>query len=304
MALATRPKPPAHHKKRAGKHHRTTRHYLKPYLPYLPLLAIMALGFFASTLLAHGSVLGRQTDLTPATLLQDTNAQRAADRESALSLNDQLTNAAQAKADDMVARNYWSHDTPDGRTPWSFITAAGYTYQLAGENLAYGFSSAATVTSGWMNSAEHRANILNAGYSDVGFGIASSTDFNGSGPETVIVALYATPVTTGAVHMSFSVPATAANSGGNVLGAKKASYAQQISVVQLLTKGQAPWSVTLVAVIGAVALTIFAYRHGRAWHRAVRYSEAYVASHPWFDVFIVTIGTLSFILSRSAGFIR
>jgi len=37
-----------------------------------------------------------------------------------------LDSAAQAKANDMAARSYWSHNTPDGQTPWTFMTAAGY----------------------------------------------------------------------------------------------------------------------------------------------------------------------------------
>lgn len=306
MALATRPKPSAHHKKRVGKHHKTTRHYIKPYLPYLPLVAIMAIGLFASSLVgSHGAVLGNQTDMSPVALLQETNRERQADDETVLQMNTQLSAAAQAKADDMVAHNYWSHNTPDGRQPWSFMTAAGYNYQLAGENLAYGFSNAAAVTTGWMNSTEHRANILNARYQDIGFGIATSPNFNGSGPETVVVAMYGTPVTAAATAANSQPTALAAGTtDSNVLGVERVSATQQISFVQLLTKGRMPWSVTLVAVFGAVALTAFAYRHGRAWRRMWRQSEAYVASHPLFDIFVVSIGTLSFVLSRSVGFIR
>ena len=306
MALATRPKPQVHHKKRSGKHHKTaSKHYLKPYLPYLPMVAVMLVGFVVSNIVAgHSSVLGAEANISPARLLADTNSERSADNEAALSMNDKLTAAAQAKANDMVARNYWSHDTPDGKQPWSFMTAAGYSYQLAGENLAYGFSDADAVTSGWMNSPKHKANILNAGYREVGFGIASSPNFNGSGPEVVVVAMYGSSVTTpdNTVHIQFGVPGTSTNS--NVLGLSNAANTQQISFIQLLTRGQAPWSVTAVAVIGAIALTIFVLRHGRAFHRALRQSEAYIVSHPWFDIFIVTVGTLSFSLSRSVGFIR
>lgn len=306
MALATRPKPQVHHKKRSGKHHKTdSKHYVKTYLPYLPMIAIMVVGFVVSNIISgHSSVLGAEANISPARLLTDTNSQRAADNESALSMNDKLTAAAQAKANDMVARNYWSHDTPDGKLPWSFMTAAGYSYQLAGENLAYGFSDADAVTNGWMNSPKHRANVLNAAYREVGFGIASSPNFNGSGPEVVVVAMYGSAVAApdNTVHIQFGVPAT--NTNSNVLGLNDVAHTQQVSFIQLLTRGQAPWSVTVVAVMGAVALTIFVLRHGRGVHRAFRQSEAYIVSHPWFDVFIVSVGTLSFVLSRSVGFIR
>ncbi len=41
MALATRPRPTAHTRKRQAKHHRQNKHYIKAYLPYLPMLAIV-----------------------------------------------------------------------------------------------------------------------------------------------------------------------------------------------------------------------------------------------------------------------
>ena len=44
MALATRPKPKSHHKKRQAQHHRHSKHYVKAYLPYLPMLAIVGMG--------------------------------------------------------------------------------------------------------------------------------------------------------------------------------------------------------------------------------------------------------------------
>ena len=48
MALATRPKPKVHHRKRQAKHHRQSKLYLKPYLPYLPMFAVIGLGVIAN----------------------------------------------------------------------------------------------------------------------------------------------------------------------------------------------------------------------------------------------------------------
>jgi hypothetical protein len=126
-------------------------------------------------------------------LLDGTNSQRINNGISALALNGVLDNAAQAKANDMAARDYWSHNTPDGQTPWTFMTAAGYSYQLAGENLAYGFATSSDTITGWMNSPGHRANILNGGYTEVGFGIVDIPNYQGTGPETLVVAFYAAP---------------------------------------------------------------------------------------------------------------
>ncbi|QQS18450.1 CAP domain-containing protein [Candidatus Saccharibacteria bacterium] len=132
--------------------------------------------------------------MSSSSLLSGTNSQRAASSLGALALNGVLGQAAQNKANDMVARDYWSHNTPDGQTPWTFITAVGYGYQAAGENLAYGFATASDTITGWMNSPGHRANILNTSFSEVGFGVANSANYQGGGPQTVVVAMYALPV--------------------------------------------------------------------------------------------------------------
>ncbi len=106
--------------------------------------------------------------------------------------NSLLTRAAQNKANDMLARQYFAHNTPDGATPWTFIKATGYNYITAGENLAIDFSEAESVQSAWMNSPGHRANILNANFKEIGIGI-SKGQFNGH--ETIIVVqMFGTPI--------------------------------------------------------------------------------------------------------------
>jgi uncharacterized protein YkwD len=140
------------------------------------------------------SVLSYATSVSQNDLLVSTNSQRSANGVASLSLNAQLNSAAQAKANDMVARDYWSHTTPDGEQPWAFIGRAGYQYKAAGENLAYGFDTSADTVTGWMNSPPHRENLLKDIFVDVGFGIANSPNFVGSGEQTVVVAMYATPL--------------------------------------------------------------------------------------------------------------
>lgn len=196
MTLVAPLKPPAHHRKTTGKHHRHTKTYHKPYWPYLPVVAIVIAGLLlshVSWLPGRPSVLGYATDMSIQELLDDTNQQRTSNGVAALALNGLLDNAAQSKANDMAARDYWSHNTPDGQTPWTFMDAAGYKYQLAGENLAYGFNTAADTLTGWMNSPGHRANILNGGYTEVGFGYINIANYQGTGPETLVVAMYGAP---------------------------------------------------------------------------------------------------------------
>lgn len=194
----TKPKrPTTHSKKRTGQHHKQTHNYAKAYWPYLPILAILIFGMFINTWLGHmhRSVLGYATDMSTQSLLDGTNDQRSANGEKRLAINSLLNQAAQAKAKDMAARDYWSHNTPDGKTPWTFIAATGYSYQRAGENLAYGFATASDTITGWMNSPEHRANILNQYYTQVGFGFINIPDYQGDGPQTLVVAMYAQPAT-------------------------------------------------------------------------------------------------------------
>jgi hypothetical protein len=196
MTLVAPRKPQSHHKKARGKHHRHTKTYHKPYWPYLPLLAIVIVGVILSNsswLAARGMVLSYATDMSIQSLLDDTNSQRINNGVAALALNGLLDNAAQAKANDMAARDYWSHNTPDNQTPWTFMDAAGYKYQLAGENLAYGYANAQDTLIAWMNSPGHRANILNGGYTEVGFGYINIPNYRGTGPETLVVAMYGAP---------------------------------------------------------------------------------------------------------------
>ncbi len=185
-------RPSATHKLRSGRHHRQNHSYLKTYWPYLPILTVVVLAIFANNWLGHQhkNVLGYATDISIQSLLDDTNAQRAANGLPPLTINAELDLAAQTKANDMETQNYWSHDTPEGQTPWSFITAAGYDYQAAGENLAYGFDTASDTLTAWMNSPEHRANILNTTYHDVGFGVVNIANYVGTGPETLVDAMY------------------------------------------------------------------------------------------------------------------
>lgn len=174
--------------------------YLKSLRNIVLVMAI--LGGFAGGFsgLAHHStlVLAYATNVNHSGLLGSTNQQRLAGGLGALGMDSRLNAAAQAKANDMVAKNYWSHTSPDGRQPWDFIIAAGYSYNRAGENLAYGALTSEETVQAWMNSPGHRANIMNAGFTQVGFGFANSANFQERGPQTVVVAMYATP---------YSVPA-------------------------------------------------------------------------------------------------
>lgn len=267
------------------------------------MLLIVGVGLAVNSLWSNGSVLGSSSNFSIDSLLSSTNAQREANNEKPLAANAQLSAAAQAKANDMVSKNYWSHNAPDGQTPWTFIGSAGYQYQAAGENLAYGFASASQVINGWMNSAEHRANILDADYQDVGFGIAESPNFQGKGPEVVIVAEYAQPVPAVA-NISFNVANTSQNSPAAVQGSQTELHAQRVSRVQVLVGGQAAWITMAVSALTGAALAVFVVRHGLRLKRLVLEGEHFVAHHPMLDIVVTIIVTTGFVLTRSSGLIR
>jgi cysteine-rich secretory family protein len=123
----------------------------------------------------YPAVLGDSTSITVTQLLQYTNLEREANGLAPLTLNPDLTKAAQMKANDMFAKDYWAHVSPDGTTPWVWIRKSGYNYLYAGENLARGFDSSSDVVTAWMNSPEHRANLLSPNYTDIGFAVQTGS---------------------------------------------------------------------------------------------------------------------------------
>ncbi|MFJ6350480.1 CAP domain-containing protein [Streptomyces sp. NPDC054835] len=82
-----------------------------------------------------------------------------------------LRTAAQRHADDMSDRDYYAHDTPEGRSPGDRITAAGYDWSTWGENIFRGPHTPAEAVDGWMNSEGHRRNILNCAFKEMGVGV-------------------------------------------------------------------------------------------------------------------------------------
>src|SRR3989344_5554740 len=132
----------------------------------------------------YPSVLGISTNVTSEQLITLVNQKRQENGLPPLSFSPELAVAARDKANDMLSKNYWAHNSPDGKTPWEFFKEAGYNYVYAGENLARGFNTSLDVTNAWMASPTHRANVLSPNYSDVGFAVVTG---NLSGEESVLV---------------------------------------------------------------------------------------------------------------------
>lgn len=101
-----------------------------------------------------------------------TNIERQAKGCPALKVNAALTTSASRHSADMAQNDYFDHNSLDGRSPFDRMKAAGYSYSRAAENIAAGQPTAAAVVAGWMNSAGHRANILNCDLAEIGVGVA------------------------------------------------------------------------------------------------------------------------------------
>lgn len=312
-------------KKRHGLHHSKGRHYSRVYLPYLPAVLIFSLALLLSGIRIRpaSNVMAFATDVSINGLLAATNSQRDLNNRSNLTINKALNDAAQAKANDMVARDYWSHITPDGKEPWIFIDGAGYKYLKAGENLAYGFSDSDSVVSGWMNSPSHKANLLDSEFSEVGFGFANSNNFNGDGKETVVVAMYGKPqVLSTSGQMDGAQPSPSQpdrqETGKSSATSKTAEAAvpntenpvdqvtsnQAVTRIESLTNGNIPWATFAVGLVSGTAIAVMMINHGFRIRRLIRKGESIILHHPVLDVTMISLAVLGLVLAQNIGFIK
>lgn len=113
------------------------------------------------------------------------NESRKAEGLDALALDEDAVAAAQAHADDMFARDYYAHESPEGETARDrYIDAGGNRWRLVAENIARCEACQPPATAGrveelhkgWMNSPGHRANIMSPGLAGFGFGLTVGAD--------------------------------------------------------------------------------------------------------------------------------
>jgi uncharacterized protein YkwD len=293
-----------HGAKRRAKHHRVGKDYLKVYWPYVPILLVVAVGLFFGTPrdTNQEGVLAYATEISNNQLLSETNERREANGKPTLKINESLSSAAQAKANDMAMKNYWSHYTPSGEAPWTFIDKSGYAYSKAGENLAYGFATSDETVNGWMNSPTHKANMLDETFSEVGFGFANAEDFNRSGEETIVVAMYGQP--TKSQTIATIAPNTHTNGAFTTTSSAAEPDAKSVSLAQKLTGGTAPWLPFAIGLISGFMLLFVTFKHGLAFKRALIHGEQFVLHHPVLDIVFVSFVMVGYVLSQTSGFIR
>ena len=139
----------------------------------------------------NGSPVDDRDDAAPseiASIVDAMNRERAARGLTPLRINRRLTLAANDRVGDMLSKHYFDHVSPEGMSPFKWVEREGYAYHEVGENLAIGYRSDAVVD-GWMRSPGHRANILGAGYDEVGVAVAPESPMRGYAAP-LVVALY------------------------------------------------------------------------------------------------------------------
>ena len=105
-----------------------------------------------------------------AEMLELVNKERLAVGLRPLEADPEMLPVARAHSADMFARGYFSHQTPEGKSPFDRIREAGVRFRTAGENLALA-PTVEIAHRGLMNSPGHRENILRPQFGRVGIGI-------------------------------------------------------------------------------------------------------------------------------------
>ena len=118
-----------------------------------------------------------QVSNVQASVAASVNEQRANAGLPSVKIDERLTSAAQAHANDIAQRQVLTHTGSDGTNAGQRITVYGYGWTTWAENAAAGQQTPADVMNSWMNSAGHRANILNGSMIDIG--IAAAVGSNG-----------------------------------------------------------------------------------------------------------------------------
>ncbi len=105
------------------------------------------------------------------------NEARAENGLQPLTASAEISRVARVKSQDMADNGYFSHTSPTYGTPFQMLTTFGITYKTAGENIAYGQRTPQEVVTGWLNSPGHRANILNASFTQIGVGYVAAGNY-------------------------------------------------------------------------------------------------------------------------------
>lgn len=113
-----------------------------------------------------------------ASVLQQVNAIRSANKLSPFVADAHLAQLAIIKAQDMINRGYFEHESPYYGHPWDMAGLFDYEYTSYGENIARNFVTAKETVDAWMASPKHRANILKPTFTHIGIGAQKTKSGN------------------------------------------------------------------------------------------------------------------------------
>ncbi len=146
------------------------------------------LAFFLMMIVAASAAAGDfSNEITVDNVVALMNEHRAGHGLAPLHHDADLSKAADDRMRDMVDGAWWSHESPEGTSPFIWLRARNYDYAYAGENLAVGFETARLLVASWMESAGHRQNILGVQFSDCGIAIIEGSTKGPMSGKSVVV---------------------------------------------------------------------------------------------------------------------
>lgn len=190
-------------------------------------------------------------------LIQLTNEYRRDNNLNTLTVNPRLTQAAVNKAKDILAKQYFSHTSPDGRKFSDWIKDVNYSYFYVGENLAIDFTNPQDVFAAWLNSPKHKENIVRPEFQEIGIADISG-EFEGHQTQ-VVVQLFGSRVLGASetpTSTASSTPAALAASQNSLAGltlANAANFDYRRLLVQ--ADGWLTWAIVAAAVLLLLFLT-------------------------------------------------
>lgn len=214
-------------------------------------------------------------DVTKSALFNMTNQEREALGLNTLKENPQLAEAAYQKAQDMLANDYFSHQSPAGLSPWHWFQRTNYSYQAAGENLAIGFLDSDEVVRAWINSPSHRANLLSPGFEEMGIAVLTG-EFEGQ-ETTVVVQHFGSPL---------AQVVEAKETTEKIKEAKPQSAEPQPAEPEIEIKQEVEEDVSVKQVAGMGAVEFMAVDYPNLFEEIVLYSLAFIVLALLLDVFI------------------
>lgn len=126
-------------------------------------------------------------EITRDNVLAQMNAYRADRGLPPLRFETRMQKAADDRMRDMEEQEYWAHESPDGRSPFTWLRAESYDFEFAGENLAAGFETNEVLVQSWMESPGHRENIMSPLYADCGIAIIDGSTKGRAAGKSVVV---------------------------------------------------------------------------------------------------------------------